>query len=468
MTEGSAKRPLLVPIIVGSAFLMQGVDRTIITTALPAIADSFGVNPVDLGITIIAYILSMGVFLPISGWLADRFGARVIFVTAILIFISGSLFCSFSGSVLELTFARVYQGIGAALIFPVGRMVALHNIPKSDYIRSMVIVSLFPALGTVLGPSIGGFLTTFASWQWIFLVNIPFGLIGIVLILLYVDNFRVPERQPLDWMGFVLTGITVAAVMYGVEWIGRGGADIVYAAALLAFGIGMGAIAVRHAKRHPHPLVDLTLMQLQTLRKNVLTGTLFRITVGGLPFLLPLLFQVVFGMTAFHSGLLIVALGVGVFSVRFFVERLLKAFGFRTCLLLNTAVFVFGLVACTFITQSTPMVIVVVLLYVIGLAQGFEYTTLTTMAFAEVPQERMGAATSFVQMFQQSSQGVGVAVAACLLHIGLAMRGVETLAISDFVLAFLFLAFIDVVAFISFWRLPPDAGGEVSGHTPKS
>lgn len=447
---------------------MIGADKTIVATALPAMADSFGVYPVDLGITVVAYIISIGAFLPITGWLADRFGAQLMFAAAILVFGLGSISCSFSNSVFELTMSRVLQGLGASMIFPVGRMIALHDIPKERYIRAMVIVSLFPALGFVMGPSIGGFITTFASWRWIFFVNIPIAVICLMLIWLFVENFKNDEKRPLDWGGFILTALAVAFIMYGVEGIGRGGSNFWLALGLLAVGLFFGYLSVRHSKRHPHPLIDLTLLKLQTLRKCVVTGTIFRISIGGLPFLLPLLFQVVFGMSAFESGVLLIALGGGVFTVRLFVEKFLKTFGFRTCLLINTLVFTVCLVLCTFIRETTPTPLIALVLYVIGMNQGFQFTTLTTMAYAEVPQERMGRATPFVQMFQQASQGLGVALAACLLHIGLGLRDTQVLAQSDFTIALLFLAGVNVFVFLSFFRMPPTTGTEVSGHSPKT
>lgn len=467
MTE-SSKRPFIAPAIVGSTFFMIGCDKTIVATALPAMANSFGVNPVDLGITVVAYIISIGAFLPITGWLADRFGAQSTFAAAIVIFFVGSISCSFSNSVLELTASRVLQGLGASMIFPVGRMIALHNIPKEDYIRAMVIVSLFPALGAVLGPSIGGFITTYASWRWIFFVNIPVGVIALVLIWIFVENFKNEQKRPLDWGGFILTAIAVACIMYGVEGIGRGGGNFWLALGLLAVGVFFGYLSIRHSKRQTHPLIDLSLMKLQTLRKCVLTGTVFRISIGGLPFLLPLLFQVVFGMSAFESGLILIALGAGVFTVRLFVETFLKNLGFRTCLLGNTVVFITCLVVCTFIDETTPTPLIALLLYFFGMSQGFQFTTLTTMAYAEVPQDRMGRATPFVQMFQQASQGLGVALSACLLHIGLGFRDTEILAQSDFAIALLFLAAMNVFVFLSFFRMPAAIGTEISGHSPKS
>ena len=219
------QRQFLVSVIVGVAFFMHGLDSTITTTAVPHMALSFGINPVRLDIAIVSYILSMAVFVPISGWLADRFGASVTFASAIGIFTLASLLCGLSNNIVELTAARVLQGAGAAMMIPVGRLVVLHNIPKSDYIRALVIVGLFPTLGMMLGPPVGGFISTYANWRWVFLINLPVGIIGVLLVLFCVENFRAPERRPLDWMGFILTGVALSAIIYGFEGIGRGAAD---------------------------------------------------------------------------------------------------------------------------------------------------------------------------------------------------------------------------------------------------
>ena len=455
------QRRVLIPAIVGVAFFMHGLDITIVTTALPHMAESFAVNPVRLGIIVIAYTLSMAVFVPVSGWLADRFGDGFTFAAAIAIFSLGSLLCGLSNGVAMLTTARIMQGVGAALIIPVGRLVVLHNIPKFDYIRALVIVGLFPTVGIMMGPPVGGFITTFASWRWVFLFNIPVGVLGVVLVLTCVENVRAAERRPMDWTGFVLTGLAVSTILYGFEGVSRAGGDLPWMVALLAFGLVVGLLAVRHALRKPDALLDLSLLRIETLRKNVTGGSLFRIAAGGLPFLLPLLFQVVFGMTPLQSGGLTLAIGAGVLAARLIVVRAIRAFGFRSGLVAAMGICIGGQVLCALLTGSTPAFLVMPLLFVIGFAQGFLYTALNTLAAADVPQARLSAGTSLSQTFQQLAQAAAVAVAASLLHIGLLLRGAETLAKADFVLAFLALAVVQLFALWSFWRMTPTSGDEM-------
>jgi EmrB/QacA subfamily drug resistance transporter len=455
--------------IVGFAYFMYGLDSTIVATAVPGMARSFEVNPIRLGIAIVAYVVSMAVFVPISGWLADRFGASVTFASAIAIFTLGSLACGLSHNIIELASARVLQGIGGALILPVGRLVILRNVPKTQFIKALAMLGLFPTMGSMLGPPVGGFITTYASWQWIFLINVPIGVAGLILVPLYIENFRGAERRPLDWAGFLLSGISLSAIVYGFEALGRGSSDAGAMSALMVFGIAVGYFAVRHARRDPNSLLDLSLLRIATLRKNVTGGSLFRITTGGIPFLLPLLFQVGFGMTAFRSGMLTVSIAVGVLSVRLLIVHLLKRLGFRVGLVINGILCTLGPLLCCLLTPTTPPLPILALLYFIGFAQGFQFTTLNTLAYADVPPARMSAAASFCQLFQQLSQGMGVAIAASLLHIGLLVHGTDVLSRSDFVIAFLGLALFDLASIWSFWKLKPESGEEITGHNlPKA
>ncbi len=455
-------RRFLASAIVGVAFFMHGLDSTIVSTALPHMAVAFGVNPVRLDITIVAYMLSMAVFVPVSGWIADRFGAAVIFAAAIGLFTLGSLICGISNGLVTMTAARVVQGLGAAMIIPVGRLVVLNSVDKSDYIRAMVIVSLFPTAGIMLGPPVGGFISTYVSWRWIFLINLPVGALGIVMVWRYIENYRALERRHLDWTGFVLTGITLSALLYGFEGIGRSGADTHLMAALLGGGLIAGFFAIRHARKSPNSLLDLSLLQIETLRKNATGGSLFRVSAGAVPFLMPLLFQIPFGKSAFDSGLLTLSIGAGILSVRMFAERLLKTFGFRRSLVVNSGLLAIGFVLCTLLTPSTPGFLIVPLLFACGVAQGFQYTSLNALSVADVPRTRLSAATSLTQLCQQLSHAVGVAVAASLLHVGMFLRDAEVVARSDFVIAFLALAVLDLCALWTFWTMAPNAGAEIT------
>jgi EmrB/QacA subfamily drug resistance transporter len=457
-------RRFLVSLIVGFAFFMYLLDSTIVTTALPQMAVSFGESPIHLSIAIVAYVVSLAVFIPISGWVADRFGASIVFRAAILIFTIGSICCAISGTLTELALSRVLQAMGGAMVVPVGRLLVLRNAAKSEFIKALAMLGLIAQAGPMLGPPVGGFITTYASWRWIFLINVPIGVVGFVLVTIYVQNFRETERRPLDWVGFVLAGIALSCIVYGLEAIGRGTAEWGSVLALTALGITVGYFAVRHLLRHPHPLLDLRLTELPTFRMNMLGGSPFRIAAGGMPFLLPLLFQTVFHMTAFVSGLLIVSNAIGALSVRIVVQRILRRFGFRGGLSVTAILYICVLIGCCFLDARTPAYVTVLLMGAMGFCQGFQFTSLNTLAYSDVAAPRISAATSLAQLAQQLSQGVGVAVAASLLHAAMTLRGGTALSRHDFLIAFVGLAIITLSSGLMFRGMADDAGAEITGY----
>ena len=322
-------KPKIVAMIVASAIIMQQIDATVITTALPQMAISLNSDPVALSVAVTAYLLSVAVFIPVSGWAADRFGGRTIFRAAIAVFTLGSVLCGLSNSAIELTAARVLQGLGGAMMVPVGRLVLFRSIERSELVRTMAYLQVPAQLGPVLGPPIGGFITTFFSWRWIFLVNVPLGILGIVLVTRFFDNPKEDAPRPMDWTGFLLTGVALACILYGIEAIGRGFGGVGGAVALLVVGALAGALALWHLRRASHPLLDPAIFRIPTFRASIGGGSLFRAGAGSLVFLLPLLLQVVFGMTAFASGTLTFATAVGAMSMKATARPILKRFGFR-------------------------------------------------------------------------------------------------------------------------------------------
>jgi len=468
MTERVSK-PILVALIIACAMFMENLDGTVITTALPAMAQSFGTNPVRLSLGITSYMLSLAVFIPISGWIADRYGARTIFSAAIGVFTLGSILCGLSQNVPEFVGARVLQGIGGAMMVPVGRLVLLRSCEKSELVRAMSYLMVPAMIGPVVGPPLGGFITTFASWHWIFFLNVPIGVLGIVLVQRFIENYREPTLTPLDWRGFVLTGLSLSFLMYGLELVGRVEANPGQTVGFLAGGVVIGALAVRHALTHDKPLVDLALLRIPTFAATVLGGSLFRIGVGAIPFLVPLMLQVAFGMSAFSSGLLTFAAAAGSMTMKMSGGPILKRFGFRTVLLVNGAVSALFMMVCGLFTPATPAVSIFMLLLAGGFFRSLEFTSLNTLAFADVAKPKMSAATSLSSMVQQVSLGTGVALGAILLHLCLGWRHAPhgPLVTSDFQIAFLVIGLISLGAVALFLRLAPDAGWEVSGHRPR-
>jgi len=459
-------RPKIVALIVASAIIMQQVDATVITTALPQMAISLDTSPVRLSIAVTAYLLSLAVFIPISGWAADRFGGRTVFRAAIALFSLGSVLCGLSNTALELTAARVLQGLGGAMMVPVGRLVLFRSVERSQLVRTMAYLQVPAQLGPVLGPPIGGFITTYFSWRWIFLVNVPLGLLGIVLVTKFFDNPKDDEPRPLDWTGFLLTGVSLSCIMYGIEAIGRGAGAAQWA--LLGTGAAVGAFALRHLKRTPHPLLDVAIFRIPTFRASIGGGSLFRAGQGTLVFLLPLLLQVVFGMTAFGSGILTFATAVGSMSMKVTARPILRWFGFRTVMIANGIISSATIAMCASFAGSTPALLIFALLLVAGFFQSLQLTATQAIAYADITNPSMSSATSIASMAQQLSRGFGISVVAALLHLSLAFRGATELTLADFRVAFAGATLLALLCLAFCLPLAADAGAEVSGHRPKS
>jgi len=461
------RKPKVVAMIVGSAIIMQQIDSTVITTALPQMAISLHTDPVRLSVAVTAYLLSLAVFVPVSGWAADRFGGRTIFRAAIALFTLGSILCGLCGNVIELTAARVLQGFGGAMMVPVGRLVLLRSLEKTRLIATMAYLQVPAQLGPVLGPPIGGFITTYSSWRWIFLVNVPLGILGMVLVTLFFDNPKEATPRPFDWIGFVLIGAALFCIMYGVEAVGRGHNEVTQPIVLLAVGVVLGALALHHLWRARHPVLDLSVFRIQTFRVGIYSGSAFRAGAGTLVFLLPLLLQVVFGLSAAASGSITFATAVGSMSMKVTARPILNRFGFRNVILVNSVLSAATIAMCAFFTAATPLLLIFALLLVAGFFQSLQFTATQTLGYADVQQPQMSTATSIASMAQQLSRGFGISVVALLLHLSLVWRGASTLGHSDFIVAFAGAATFALCCLGISWSLPRDAATEVSGHRPK-
>ncbi len=459
-------RQTLVPLIVACAMFMQNLDSTVIATALPTIARSLHESPLRLNVAITCYLLSLAVFIPISGWTADRFGARRVFSLAIIVFTLGSIACGISNSLPALVAARILQGMGGALMVPVGRLVLLRTVPKSDLVRAMSFVSVPALIGPVMGPPLGGLIVTYASWRWIFFINIPIGVLGIVLVNLLVGDLKETGRRPLDRSGFMLTGIGLASLAFGFENVGRGALPGVAVFALLAVGVVCIALYVRHAYRVDYPIIDLALLKIPTYAAASIGGFLFRMGLGALPFLLPLMLQVGFGLSALHSGLLTFASAAGAMLMKTSAVRVLRSLGFRIVLVgdaIISAGFLFGY---SLFRPSTPHLVIFVALLIGGFFRSLQMTSINTLSYADVPPSMLSRATSLTSMAQQLSQTAGVATAALLLHTVLTLRGGAALTAPDFYPVFIGVAMISLLSVPFFLKMSPDAGAEVSGRAP--
>ncbi len=460
----SARRPILVPLVVACAMFMQNLDSTVIATALPTIAQSLDESPLTLNVAITCYLLSLAVFIPISGWTADRFGARRVFSAAIVVFTLGSIGCGMANSLGALVAARILQGMGGALMVPVGRLVLLRTVEKSDLVRAMSYVSVPALIGPVMGPPLGGFIVTYWSWRWIFFINIPIGILGIILVNLLVGDLKETGRRPFDLGGFALTGIGLATLAFGFENIGRGALSGILVAALLAVGASCTLLYLRHAHRVAYPIIDLALFRIPTYAAASIGGFLFRMGLGALPFLLPLMLQVGFGLDALSSGLLTFASAAGAMTMKMTAARIIRTLGFRIVLVgdaVISAAFLFGY---SLFRPDTPHLVIFLALLAGGFFRSLQMTGINTLSYADVPPAMLSRATSLTSMAQQLSQTVGVATGALLLQVVLALRGGTALMAADFYPAFVGVAMISLLSVPFFVRMSPDAGAEVSGR----
>ena len=467
-SEPKNTNPKLLAVIVASAIIMQQIDSTAITTALPQMAVSLNTDPIRLTIAVTAYLLSIAVFIPVSGWAADRYGGRTVFRAAIALFTLGSVLCGFSETVLQLTLSRVLQGLGGALMVPVGRLVLFRSVEKSQLIPVMAYLQVPAQLGPVLGPLLGGFITTYISWRWVFFVNVPLGILGFFLVSRYFDNPKEDNPRPMDWIGFVLSGVAASCIMYGVEAIGRGPGEALVAAGVLVAGVITGTLAVRHLLRHANPLLDISVFRVQTLSAGLSSGAIFRAGGGSLVYLLPLLFQVVFGMSAFVSGILTFASAVGAMSMKATARPILKRFGFRKAMIVNALISAATIAMCAFFTSATPVLLIFMLLLISGFFQSFQYTATQAIVYADIEHHRMSSASSIASMVQQLSRGFGIAFCAGVLNMSLAWRGSEQLTLIDLQIAFAAATAFALLSVLPCLPLPRNAGTEVSGHKPKA
>ena len=455
--------PRRVPLIVAAAFFMEMLDGTIVTTALPAIAQSFGESTLALTASITAYLVAMAVFVPSAGWASDRFDARNLFAAAVAVFTLASLLCGLSPTFWTLIFARLVQGAAAAFMSPVGRLIVLRETPKHQIIDAIGWI-VWPALiAPVVGPPLGGFITTYASWRWIFLINIPLGIAGVFLVLKFVP--RRPRTMPkrFDVPGFVLTGAALATLIHGLSLVAQGGSSSALGAALVGFGLCCGYVAVRHARSRDVPMLDLAAARIPTFALTTVTaGFIARIAISMTPFLLPLMFQIGFGESAFASGLMLLVYMAGNLTMKTMTTPVLRRFGFRDVVRVNGILCATSIAACGLLSPTLALPIVCIVLFIAGMTRSMHFTSMATLAFADVDATRRPGATTLAAMAQQVAGAVGVAVAALALGLFQTIRAGPQLALADFQHALFAAGALMAVAVAWSQRLPRDAGAELA------
>ncbi|MDB5774425.1 MAG: major facilitator transporter [Herbaspirillum sp.] len=460
-------RTLLIPLIVACALFMEQIDSTVIATSLPVLAVDMGVDPVALKLALTAYMVSLAVFIPISGWMADRFGARTVFRSAIGVFMLGSILCGICVTMPQFVAARFFQGIGGAMMVPVGRLVVLRSVQKSELVKALSYLTMPAMLGPVLGPPLGGFITTYFHWRWIFFINIPISILGVYLATRFIDNLKAESVKPLDWVGFVLSAAGCSLLMLGLATTGRHMISGEASTACMAIGALSLMTYVWHARRTPYPLIDLRLLQVRTLQISLISGSLFRVGIGALPFLLPLMLQIGFGFTAFHSGLLTCASAFGAVFVKTIAARILKRFGFRRVMVMNAIVGAAVTGAVGAFGPTTPVALMFGVLLFGGCFRSIQFTSANALAYADIGTKDMSQATSIASVAQQLSIGLGVTIAGLALQATMDLQGTAKLTSHDFWPAFLVVAAISASSVFVNMRLVPGDGAELAGRKPK-
>jgi len=456
-----------IPLIVAVAMFMELLDGTIIVTALPQMAQSFHTTPTSLSLGITAYMLTVACCVPISGWMADRFGSRTVFCSAVAVFIVASVLCALSIGEVSFVLARVVQGAAAGLMSPVGRLIVVRSTEKKNLVSAIAII-VWPALiAPVVGPPLGGLITTVANWHWIFLLNVPIGGIGLYFAMRRLPQQISQERRPFDILGFLMTAGSLVLLLGGLDQIGSGRA-FGPAVLLILAGLVLGFGAVRYMRRAAHPVIDLEAMNTHTFAVANMAGSLARVAIAASPFLIPLLFQEAFGMNAFQAGLFLLAYMLGNLGMKLVTTPILKRFGFRQVLVFNSAISGLSIMALALIAPGIPFAVCAVMLFISGASRSMEFTSLQTLTFADVPDELRTGANAFAAMVQQLGFSLGVALGAVMLSGSMALRHDQTLNITDFRWAFLIAGLIGLTPVLSFIRLAHDAGAEVSGHRPKA
>ena len=452
------------PAIIGSALLMQTLNATVLTNALPTMARALQVEPLRLNLAITMYMLAAAVCLPISGWAADKFGARRVFLAAIALYAVASAACGLAVSLPTLVAARIAQGAAGALMGPVGRLVLLRTTPKSQLVGAMSVLTMPALLGPVIGPVLGGAIVTFADWRWIFFINLPIAALGFVMVMRHVPQVAEQEVAPIDWPGVALTGLGLAALIFGFENLGRDVLPPLAVAGLFAAGLGLLWTYARYARGNPHAVLDTSLFRVGTFRASVVGGGFMRLAMGANPFLLALLFQVALGMNALQAGLLTFASAAGALVMKTVAPPILRRYGFRQVLIVNAVIVGLSFMACASFTASTPHLAITAILLVGGFFRSLQFTSLNGLAYADIESDQMSRASTLASMAQQLVQSIGIGLAATLLHVSMQAHGEKTLTVGVISPVFLVIGVVTFIGLAFFLRLPRDAGDEMNGR----
>ncbi len=450
----SARSMAGLPWIAAMAFFMQALDATILNTALPAIAQSLQRSPLAMQSAVISYTLTVAMLIPVSGWLADRYGTRKVFIVAVSLFTFGSLTCALSGSLGMLVISRVIQGVGGAMMMPVARLALLRAYPRSELLPVLNFVTMPGLVGPILGPLLGGLLVTYATWHWIFLINIPIGILGILYARKYMPDFTTPRRR-FDLLGFLLFGFGLVLLSSGIELLGEQIVGGGVALAVLLAGVLLLLFYIWHALRHPTPLIALPMFKTRTFSVGIAGNIAARLGTGCVPFLMPLMLQVAFNYSAVLAGCMMAPTAIGSILAKSTVTRVLRGFGYRKTLVGITTII--GMLIATFALQSpgSGIVIMVVPLFLLGMAMSTQFTAMNTITLADLTDENASSGNSMLAVTQQLAIGFGVAVSAAVLRLYQSFDGTT---VQQFHATFLTMGIVTVLSGLVFMLLKTGDG----------
>ncbi|NBB09256.1 MFS transporter [Pseudomonas sp. SLFW] len=458
----SQRQSTLIALLVAVTFFMENLDATVIATALPQMAKTFGVAAVDLNIGMSAYMLAIAAFIPISGWLADRLGSRLVFGGAIVLFTLSSLLCGLSTGLEAFVAARVLQGISGAMMVPVGRLAVMRATEKKDLVRAISLITWPGLVAPILGPPLGGFIVTHASWPWIFYLNLPLGALALIATWVLIPRRNDVSQRAFDFPGFVLVGVACMALLYGMEMLGQARGSHGPGLLVTAIGVVSAVLAWAHMRKRAEPLLNVNVVGIRTFSVSLFGGSLFRIAISTLPFLLPLMFQLGFGLSAFDSGLLVLGVFAGNLAMKPFTSPIMQRWGFRAVLMGNGVIGVLAIAACALLDERMSWGLILFILFVGGLSRSMQFTAFNTLGFADVPKPQMSDASTMFSMFFQLSMGMGVAIGALLLRGSMYLHGNDGQAqTADFQLTFIGVALIALLALLDNRRLSSESGEAV-------
>jgi EmrB/QacA subfamily drug resistance transporter len=465
-SEEALRRARVTAIVLAATMFMVGIDGTTLITALPRMAEYFGVPVTTLSTTITIYIMVSVMMLPVSSWIGQRFGSRRVFTTAIVGFILSSMCAGLSPNLPLFLAARISQAVFASLMIPVGNIVLLTITPRSYLVTAMTISSTPALMAPVLGPPLGGFITTFLDWHWIFFLNVPTATIALIAALRYIPNIQSAERTPFDWKGFVLTSGFLCVLISGLDRVSHRGDSRQIGLLLLIAAISLGYFAWKHARTAPHPIVPLTPMRYPCFHVSTVgAGTWIRIAFMGLGFVLPLMLQLGMGLSPFHAGLLLLAQNGGDLVLKSIAPRALRYLGFRKALVSGSLMIAASMLVCAFLTEDIPFPLLFAIMFAVGMARSVHLTAMMALRFADMPQSEVGGATVLGNMLQSLSQALAISGVAAILS--LLSAGADAPTMADFRITILILAGFALISTPLFARLAKDAGAEVTGRAAR-